>query len=264
MSANAPKHTEATRQRWDQHARRYDAYYETFLGAIEHHVDWELLRTHLPPNRDARILDAAGGTGRMTLPLARMGYHVTLCDISLGMLEVAKQKLMQAGLLARVEILECDICDLGCRGETFDLVLSWIGMLEAASELVRVAKKGGTLSLYLVNRCRGAIDIFSRDPASALALAESRSDYSYDRGGKYRAVSPEEARACLGAAGIRVIDTYALCGWLDLLGIPKEVQESGTWDAGFFDQVAEMVLSLSRASSVAGMARHVVLYGEKA
>lgn len=49
------------RKQWDERAQRYDEWYETFEGAVEHHVDWELLKGHLPRNRDAKILDAAGG-----------------------------------------------------------------------------------------------------------------------------------------------------------------------------------------------------------
>lgn len=49
------------RKQWDERAQRYDKWYETFEGAVEHHVDWELLKGHLPRNRDAKILDAAGG-----------------------------------------------------------------------------------------------------------------------------------------------------------------------------------------------------------
>jgi ubiquinone/menaquinone biosynthesis C-methylase UbiE len=77
---------------WNKNADSYDKWYETFHGSVENCVDWELLKKYLPKDKSARILDAAGGTGRITLPLAKMGYSVTLCDISPGMLDVAKQK----------------------------------------------------------------------------------------------------------------------------------------------------------------------------
>jgi len=93
-------------------------------------------------------LDAAGGTGRITLPLAKMGYSVTLCDISPGMLNVAKQKLLREGVLDKVEILECDVHKLRFADESFDFVLCWDGMIETAKELVRVTKKGGKISFF--------------------------------------------------------------------------------------------------------------------
>jgi len=256
--------TARARKRWDERAERYDEWYDRFKGAAEHYVDWELLKGYLPKNREAKILDAAGGTGRITLPLAKMGYTVTLCDISPAMLSVARQKLLREGLLDKVEIGECDVRKLRFADESFDFVLCWDGDgIEAVKELIRVTKKGGRISTYLTNRCRAAIDLFPEDPASALALITSHSDYVYDDEGKYRAVSVEEATELLETMGIRVFDIYAVCGWMDVLHIPPEVLESKKWNEGFFGQVTEMVLRLSKEPSVKGMSRHLVLYGEK-
>ncbi|MBA7518253.1 tRNA 5-carboxymethoxyuridine methyltransferase [subsurface metagenome] len=97
MSEDKSKDIESIRKKWGEHAETYDEWYESFEGAVEHYVEWELLKGYLPQNRDARILDAAGGTGRITLPLAKMGYSVTLCDISSEMLNVARQKLYREG-----------------------------------------------------------------------------------------------------------------------------------------------------------------------
>jgi len=254
---------ESIRKRWNEHAERYDEWYKTFHGAVEHYVDWELLRGHLPQNRDARILDAAGGTGRITLPLAKMGYSVTLCDISPGMLNVARQKLIRAGVLDKVEIYECDVYKLRFADESFDFVLCWDGMAEAAKELIRVTKKGGKISMFLVNKHGAAIRKFSEDAASALALLRSRSSYVCDEEEKYKAVSVEEARELFEKEGVKVIKIYAVCGMLDLLSIPKKIQESRSWDRKFFDQVTEMLLRLSKEPSVKGLSKHLVLYGKR-
>jgi ubiquinone/menaquinone biosynthesis C-methylase UbiE len=254
---------ERLRQRWDERAERYDEWYETFEGAVEHHVDWGLLKGYLPPNRNAKILDAAGGTGRITLPLAKMGYSVTLCDISRGMLHVAKQKLLREGVLDRVETLECDVCKLRFADQSFDFVLCWDGRIKAVRELIRVTKKGGGFSIFLVNRWAAAIASFYEDPASALALSESTPSYVEDEEERYWAVSAEEAGELCEAEGIRVLDIYAVCGWLDVLRIPEEVRTSCHWDEKLFRQAAEMVLRLAKEPSVRGMSRHLVLYGEK-
>lgn len=50
----------------------------------------------------ASIPDAGGGTGVIALPLARMGYEVTLSDLSPGQLRVAEEKLRKTGLLEDV------------------------------------------------------------------------------------------------------------------------------------------------------------------
>jgi len=248
---------------WNNHANTYDEWYKTFEGAVENYVDWHLLKKYLPRNRNAKILDAAGGTGRITVPLAKMGYSVTLCDISPAMLAVAKQKMLRERVIDKVKILECDIRKLNFDDESFDFVLCWDGALEARKELIRVTKEGGRISLFLVNRCRGAIDLFSEDPTSALALIKSHSDYIYYHEEKHRAVNEEEARKLFETEGIRVLDVYAVCGWMDVLGIPEKVLKSRNWDKEFFKQTTKMMLKLGKEPSVKGMSRHLVLYGEK-
>ncbi len=263
MSEDRSREIETIRKRWDERAERYDEWYETFRGAVEHHVDWELLKGYLPRNRDAKILDAAGGTGRITLPLAKMGYSVTLCDISPWMLNVARQKLLRAGVLDKVEVLECDVRKLRFPDESFDFVLCWDGGIEAAEELIRVTKKGGKISIFLVNKCGAAISKFPEDPDSALALLRSKSNYVYHHEEKQMVVSLEEARELFEKEGIKVIEIYAVCGMLDLLSIPERVRESRNWDEKFFRQVAETLLRLSKEPSVKGLSRHLVLYGER-
>ncbi|MCK4574801.1 hypothetical protein KAU34_00165, partial [candidate division WOR-3 bacterium] len=77
MVEDRSEYIKGVKKKWEEHANRYDEWYEHFEGVVEHYVDWELLKGYLPKNRDTKILDAAGGTGRITLPLAKMGYSVT-------------------------------------------------------------------------------------------------------------------------------------------------------------------------------------------
>jgi len=263
MLEDKSKKTENKRKSMDEHAKRYDEWYKTFKGAVENHVDWELLKGYLPKNKDAKILDAAGGTGRITLPLAKMGYSVTLCDISPAMLNVARQKLLREGVLDKVQISECDVHKLRFADETFDFVLCWDGMIEAAKELIRVTKKRGKISIFLMNKCGAAISKFHEDPESALALLKSKPSYVHNEEEKHMAVSAEEARELFEKEGIKVIEIYAVCGILELLSIPEKVLESRKWDEKFFRQTTEMLLRLSKEPSAKGFSRHLVLYGER-
>jgi ubiquinone/menaquinone biosynthesis C-methylase UbiE len=263
MKGKSREETEKTRKKWDEHAKRYDEWYNTFQGAVEHNVDWELLRGYLPKNRDTKILDAAGGTGRITLPLAKIGYKVTLCDISPAMLKVARRKLQREGVIDKVQIAECDVHKLRFADETFDFILCWDGIIESSRELIRVTKKGGTVSIFLFNKCGAAINKFHENPDSALALLKSKPSYFYDEKEKHVAVTPEEAKEHFERQGIKVIDIYAVCGMLQLLSIPKKLQESRKWNEKLFMQTTEMLLRLSKEPSAKGLSRHLVLYGKR-
>jgi ubiquinone/menaquinone biosynthesis C-methylase UbiE len=262
MLGDKLENMKSVRKRWDKRAKRYDEWYKTFKGAVEHYVDWELLKQYLPKQTTAKILDAAGGTGRITLLLAKMGYSVTLCDISSEMLNVAKRKLLKAKIVDRVKILECDVRKLPFSDESFDFVLCWDGMIEAIKELVRVTRRRGSLSVFLVNRCREAIDLFSENPTLALKLMNARSNYIDDDKERYKVTSAEEARNLFKTAGTKVLSTYAVCGWLNKLLVPEKVQESRAWDKRYFDQVAKMALGLAKEPSVQGLSRHLVVYAK--
>jgi ubiquinone/menaquinone biosynthesis C-methylase UbiE len=253
---------EAIRKKWNERAKGYDEWYKTFKGAVEHYVEWEILRGHLPRDRDARILDAPGGTGRITLPLAKMGYSVTLSDISSGMIEVAKQKVLTEGVLGKVTISECDVCNMPFPDESFDFTLCWGGGIEATKELVRVTKRKGKISICAMSRYGTAIRKFRQDPEHALALLTSQSDYDFYEGEKYRVVTEEEARELLEKEGVRIIGIYTYDIW-ELLSLPDNVLASRDWDGKLFRQTTELMLRLAKEPSVRGTSRHFALYGEK-
>ena len=73
----------------------------------------------------------------------------------------------------------------------------------------------------------------------------------------------DEARDLFEKERVKVIEIYAVCGMLDLLSIPKEIQESRSWDGKLFKQVTEALLRLSKEPSVKGLSKHLVLYGKR-
>lgn len=58
-----------TKNRWEEHANSSDDWYKTFVGAVENFVDWKILKVYLPKDKDKKILDADGGTGRIFISL---------------------------------------------------------------------------------------------------------------------------------------------------------------------------------------------------
>jgi len=268
MTRHRTEDIESVRKQWTERADRYDNHYASFEGAVEHHVDWEILEGHLPPDRNAKVLDAAGGTGRVTLPLAKMGYSITLCDIAPGMLDVARKKLRREGVLGKVEIMECDIADLPFADESFDFVICWDGMSrEAATEIIRVTRKGGRISAYLVNRLGSAISEFHKDPDAALALLREPASevhrpidgYAYEP----LTMNADEARQFFESQGIAVGEVYAVCGLLRFFSLPQEVRDSQRWEDKLFAQTVEMLLRLSKEPALGGLAWHLALYGER-
>ena len=98
-----------------------------------------------------RVLDVGAGTGNASLPAAATGAHVTASDLTPELLEAGRARAEAEGL--ELEWVEADAEHLPFPDASFDVVISSIGVMfaphhqQAADELVRVCRPGGTLAL---------------------------------------------------------------------------------------------------------------------
>jgi 2-polyprenyl-3-methyl-5-hydroxy-6-metoxy-1,4-benzoquinol methylase len=106
------------------------------------------------------VLDLGGGPGRYTIWLAQQGHRVTLGDLSIDLLNLARTHIRAASVEYRVEaILELDARDLSVLpGACFDAVVC-LGPFyhlpdraRAGSELGRVLRPGGVAFVGLMPR----------------------------------------------------------------------------------------------------------------
>ena len=98
-----------------------------------------------------QVLDVGAGTGNASLPAAAAGATVTASDLTPELLEAGRSRADSAGL--DLEWAEADAEHLPFDDAAYDVVMSSIGVMfaphhqEAADELVRVCRPGGTISL---------------------------------------------------------------------------------------------------------------------
>jgi ubiquinone/menaquinone biosynthesis C-methylase UbiE len=123
-------------------------------------VTLRALKDYLP-HLPADVLDVGGGPGRYSIALAKLGYRVTLLDLSEGCLRLAKQKAHEAGV-SFADCLRGNATDLRrFRGGSFDVVLL-MGPLyhlldadsrdQAVKETHRVLKKSGFVFATFITR----------------------------------------------------------------------------------------------------------------
>ena len=134
----------------------FDEHYTEPRGRVRLDLVLERLNAVLPPP-PARILDAGGGTGAFAIPLARLGFDVTLVDQSADWLEHARSKADAAGV-------DLDLVNLGLESltdaglEPFDAILchAVLMYIEDPAVVLRtlrsVAAPGAVLSLLEKNR----------------------------------------------------------------------------------------------------------------
>ena len=98
-----------------------------------------------------RVLDVAAGTGNASIPAARRGATVTASDLTPELLQAGRQTAEAEGL--ELDWVEADAERLPFKDESYDVVMSSIGVMfaphhqDAADELVRVTRPGGTIGL---------------------------------------------------------------------------------------------------------------------
>jgi ubiquinone/menaquinone biosynthesis C-methylase UbiE len=105
----------------------------------------------LDVQRGQRVLDVAAGTGTSALPSARRGAEVTATDLTPELLDVGRAAADAEGLELTWQTADAEA--LPYSDGDFDVVLSSIGVMfaphhqQAADELVRVCRPGGTIGV---------------------------------------------------------------------------------------------------------------------
>jgi S-adenosylmethionine-dependent methyltransferase len=128
--------------------------YGTSKGRLRHQVLLHYLSGLINSKIPCDVLDAGGGTGMMSLEFAKAGHNVTLCDGSEEVLDIAKQRLVDA---TNTRIEKIDILSLNYP-QKFDLVLchavlEWVQEpLVIVDKLFTQLRKDGRLSLSFFNR----------------------------------------------------------------------------------------------------------------
>jgi len=97
------------------------------------------------------VLDVAAGTGNASLAAARRGCRVTSTDYVPALLESGRRRAAAEGW--KIKFQEADAEDLPFGDETFDAVVSTVGVQyapnqeRAADEMLRVCKKGRKIGM---------------------------------------------------------------------------------------------------------------------
>lgn len=106
--------------------------------------------------RGDRVLDLAGGTGDIALLAARAvgtGGRVVLSDVNRAMLAVGRDRVIDAGLVDRIDVALVDAAAIPFADASFDAVTIAFGLrnvtdkARALAEMLRVLKVGGRASI---------------------------------------------------------------------------------------------------------------------
>lgn len=247
-----------------------DDAYATAKGYVRTTVMHRQLRNHLPA-APATVLDVGGGAGNQSLPLAEIGYRVTILDSSDAMLEKAAQRLakLDHATRTRVTLIEAPGESAGAAtgGRPFDAVLCHgvLGYLDApdrmVAELCRCTAPGGIVSIMTGNAATMALR-----PALEGRWHDALASFDADRevgvlGVPTRADSLDALTELLRGGGVRVSAWYGVWLFVDLLefGGGRPLDDRSRWDA-----IADVEFEAARRDPYRQLSRAFHLLGHKA
>lgn len=175
------------------------------------------------------VLDVACGTGDFTIEIAKAvvnGSEVIGVDISEGMMEIGKKKIMKAGVAAEMSVADCEA--LPYDNNTFDRISVGFGVrnfehLELGlSEMFRVLKPDGKLVILELslpsNRfIRSCYLLYFQKvlPFIGGLLSGDRGAYEYLRTSVLRFPAPEKFITMLKSVGFDKVEhksfTFGIC-----------------------------------------------------
>jgi S-adenosylmethionine-dependent methyltransferase len=211
-------------------------------------VTMRALRDHLP-SPPARVLDCGGGPGRFAIELARLGYEVTLFDLSAENLHLARQRSAEAG----VEIAAYahgTATDLSRYPDgAFDAVLLMgplYHLLEASSRqraldgARRVLSPGGILFAAFITRYAPIRYYAANDPTWIVAGAQELGQFleqgavppQGEPGSGFVAyfARPEEVGPLLREAGYEVRAVLGVEGLISMIEGPVNALQGEAWE----------------------------------
>lgn len=158
---------------------RIKAYYSVFdeqhrldnpEGQLEFQISLGILFEYLKKTDD--ILDLGGGAGKYAIELAKLGYKVTLADLSQRLLDQARSYISENSLPPLQSIDTVNAVDLGrYKSASFDSVILFgplYHLLEETerrqciSEVCRILKPGGIVLASFIPYLSGASGIITR------------------------------------------------------------------------------------------------------
>ncbi len=129
---------------WDGIAERYAKAPVKDEAAYQHKL--EITREYLDPKTN--VLEFGCGTGSTAIAHAPFVNHILAIDISSGMLDIAKEKALEANI-TNIEFRQAGINELAVPGKLFDVVMahSILHLVPDREEVIRkvadVLKPGG-------------------------------------------------------------------------------------------------------------------------
>lgn len=239
---------------------------EVFFSRLYlHHIRGHISK--VAGDRKLKILDAGCGQGRLALPLAADGHHVTGMDFTPQAIEKARIYAAERKLTAEFIIGDLEKDLLVFKGREFDclictevlyMVKNYERILRELSSLVI---SGGSIFLSFRSRLFYVMHLLMHgmvEEAHRIAVEKDK----YLMGGSLNCLSLEEIEGLMGESGIRPINFHGIGV---LCGLEEDPQARLAIPASLTEEERELLFEMELAfgEKYPENGRYVLVYGVK-
>jgi ubiquinone/menaquinone biosynthesis C-methylase UbiE len=241
---------------FDKMAKIYDDETNDFSHKIMEYINIENLKQELPlPNKSLRLLDLGGGTGKYSLIFSKLGYNVTLVDISSESLKIAREKFEKENIL--IPIINISGEELPFENNYFDIIVMLGGVIsytpnynKLLTECKRALKDNGIIYFDFVNTigwCNETPEINSKiEIATRNEKVIKMDDWDYPM----RTFNYKYMEKILENQGLKIKAKYGLLNLSTSLAL--NIRYGKEYDEEILEKYKRMELKLSREKECYG------------
>ena len=176
----------------------------------------EIMIECVPPNTS--VLELAGGTGEISIRVAKKAKYVVCTDLSEKMLKVARKKAETIGNIKNIKFKKANIYDLKFKDNQFDIVIASqvLHLLDnpqrAIDEMKRVSKDKIIVPICLIKNVKG----FAKFQIKLWKLLGFNPRYDFDR---------ESYIAFLKNHGLKIKNSIVIDGSMPIIVVVCESSE---------------------------------------
>lgn len=240
----------------------YDDGANTKAAQISDYLTEQNLKKSLTGLNIHKILDAGGGTGRWAITLAKLGYEVTMMDVSPEMVQFSREKFKKENL--DIQVFEGNIEHTRFKDQEFDMVFSEGGVIsltpnprQMLSEFRRITKPGGYIWLDYLNLLGWSLLQPDVELKLQLATKEEEEIYLGKNEFPFRMFQPRKMRYMLYDTGFMELNEFGN----GILTHPMMSDDKIPDEQ--FEELKDQELQLSRNYNLIASAFHVEVLAQK-
>ncbi|MGZ9584396.1 class I SAM-dependent methyltransferase [Paenibacillus marinisediminis] len=263
-------------------------YYSTFdewgrldREPLEFMVNWHHIKKHLPTV--GKVLDNGAGPGKYSMELAKLGYQVTLTDLTPRLVDHALDKANEIGLINQFDgFYALDARDLQeLPSEQFDASLmlgpmyhlqTEVDQIAAVRELYRVTKMNGVVYVAFISRIRKLQNalMFPKmwkplDRMDAITSFMDNGCFNHEDEGRFTGAyyyHIDDIKPFMESCGFETLD---LIGSSSIAGRMSEDNWNYWREQGeeAFQQLMELIYESSSDPHLLGVSSHLLYIGRK-